>query len=347
MAGTRRLRGAASPQAATARDGRRLAAPARTAVAAALAELPARQAEARRQTVPASRPGNRPGAVPVHRLLTAWAGILRGTRGAADRRRARVTAPAVRHARPLATGRGGPARRPRAAIPGTAAGPQRATANPRAASTGAAGPPRAAARPGTAEPRRAASITVAPAPQTTAGFVQPLALRPVAARPVKGRVAGPHRAAGLAGQRRGACAVTRRRVATSAAPGGQTTPGHGGLPQVTHGEARGPRANGRLRVMAAVTVPTATVPMATVTVHHGQPAAGQATAGNETAGHETAGQATAGNETAGHETAGPASGTRRIRARHRPAVMPQPMSLGRMFLIRSAPSSSTRKRGLS
>jgi len=338
VAGTRRLRGAASPLAATAGDGRRLAAPARTAGAAVLAELPARQAEARRQTVPASRPGNRPGAVPVHRLPTAWAWVLRGTRDAADRRRARVTAPAVRHARPSATDRGRPVGRPRAAIPGTALGSQRAPARPRAASTGAAGPRREAARPGTAEPRRAAIITVAPGPQTTAGFVQPLALRPVAVRPAKGPVAGPHRvaglagqwrvaglagqrrAAGLAGQRRAASALTRRRMAASAAPGGQTTPGPGGVPQVTRGEARGPQANGLLRVMAAVTVP-----MATVTVHHGQPAAGQATAG--------------------HETAGQAYGTRRIRARRRPAVMPRPMSLGRMFLIRSAPSSSTRKRG--
>ncbi len=306
-------------------DGRRLAAPARTAVAAALAELPARQAEARRPRVRASRPGNRPDAVPVHRLLTAWAGVLRESRGAADRRRARVTEPAVRHARPPATDRGGPVGRPRAATPGRAPGPQRATARPRAASTGAAGPPRAAARPGTAEPLRAASITIVPGPPTTtAGFVQPLALRPVAARPAKGPVAGPHRAAGPAGQRRGASAATRRRVATSATPGGQPTAGHGGQPQVTHGEARGPQANGRLRVMAAVTVP-----MAAVT-------------GQATAGHGTAGQATA-----GHETAGQASGTRRIRARRRPAVMPQPMSPGRMFLIRSAPSSSTRKRELS
>ena len=329
VAGTRRLRrAAASPLAATAGGGRRLAAPARTGGAAALAELPARQAEARPPTVPASRPGNRPGAAPVHRLLTAWARVPRETRGAAGRPHARVTAPAVRHARPPLTDRGEPAGRPRAAMPGTAPGPQRATALPRAVSIRAAGPPRATARPGTAEPRRAVSIVVAPGPQTTAGFVRPLAVRPVVVRPValrpaKAPVAGPHRAAGLAGRRREASAVTLRRVATSAAPRGQTTPGHGGPSQVTQGEARGPRANGRPRVMA------------TVTVHRGQPPAGQATAV----------QAAAGPATAGPATAGQASGTRHARARRRPAVMPQPMSLGRMFLIRSAPSSSTPKRG--
>ncbi len=350
-------------------DGRRRVAPARTVGTAGLAELPGRQAEARPRTVPGrqaearlrtvpgSRPGNRLGVAPVHRpLTTAWAGVPRGTRAAVVRRRARVTAPAVRHLRPPTTAHGEPAGRPRAAMPGTALAPRRAAALPRAASIGAGGPLRAtnlgataaprvasiqaagprravrrrAARPGTAEPRRAVSITVAPGPQTTAGFGQPLAVRPVAVRQAKAPVAGPHRAAGLAGQRREASVVTLRRVATSAAPGGQTTPGQGGPPQVTQGETRGPRANGRPHVMAAVTVH-----MAAVTVHRGQPAAGQATAVQATAGQATAGQA----------TAGQASGVRHNRARRRPAVMSRLTSLGRTYLIRSAPSSSTRKRG--
>ena len=344
-------------------DGRRQAAPARTVSAAELAELPARQAEARPRTVPASRPGNRPGVAPVHRPLTAWAGVPRGTRAAVVRRRARVTAPAMRHARPPTTAHGEPAGRPRAAMPGTALAPRRAAALPRAASIGAGGPPRAtnrgataaprvastgaagprraarrrAARPGTAEPRRAVSITVAPGPRTTAGFGQPLAVLPVAVLPVavrqaKAPVAGPHRAAGLAGQRRKASVVGReasvatlRQEATSAVPGGQTTPGHGGPPQATQGETRGPPANGRPRVMAAVTVR-----LAAVTVQRGQPAAGQATAVQATAGHATAVQA---------------SGTRHTQARRRPAAMSRPTSPGRTYLIRSAPSSSTRKRG--
>ena len=242
------------------------------------------------------------------------------------RQHARVTAPAVRHARPPVTDRGGPAGRQRAAMPGTAPGPRRATALPQAVSIRAAGPPRATARPGTAAVPQAVSIAIAPGPQTTAGFVRPLAVRPVAVRPAKAPVAaGPHRVAGLAGQRREASVVTLRRVATPAAARGQTTPGHGGPPQVTQGEARGPRANGRPRVMATVTVR-----MATVTVHRGLPATGQATAVQATAGPATAGQA---------------SGTRHVRARRRPAVIPRPMSLGRMFPIRSAPSSSTPKRG--
>jgi len=329
-------------------DGRRRAAPGRTVGAAGLAELPVRQAEARPRTVPASRPGNLPGVAPVHRPRTAWAGVPQGTRAAVLRRRARVTAPAVRHARPQTTAHGGPAGRPRAAMPGTALAPRRAAALPRVASIGTDGPlqvtnlgataarravnigaagRRRAARPGTAEPRRAVSITVAPGPQTTASSGQPLAVRPTAVRPAKAPVAGPHQAAGLPGQRRAASVVTLRRVATSAAPGGQTTPGHGGPPQVTQGETRGPRANGRPRVMAAVTVR-----MAAVTAHRGQPVAGQATAGQATVGQATAGQV---------------SGTRHSRARHRPAVMSRPTSLGRTYLIRSARSSSIRRRGLS
>ncbi len=301
-------------------DGRRRAARARTAGAAALAELPARQAGARPRTVPASRPGNRPDVAPVHRPLTAWAGVPRGIRAAVVRRRARVTAPAVRHARPPTTARGD---QPGVREQRCPEQPSGLSEQPHARERRVPEQPgrvEQAARPGTAEPRRAAIITVAPGPQTTAGFGQPLAVRPVAVRQAKAPVAGPHRPAGLAGQRREASVVTLRRVATSAAPGGQTTPGHGGLPQVRQGETRGPQANGRPRVMAAVTVR-----MAAVTVHRGQPAAGQATAG--------------------HATAGQASGTRHTRERHRPAVMSRPMSLGRMFLIRSAPSSSTRKRG--
>ena len=333
----------AKPVGSYGRDGRRRAALARTVGAAGLAELPARQAEARPRTVPASPQGNRPDVVPVRRPLTAWAGVPQGTRPAVHRRRARVMAPAARHARPPATAHGGPAGRPRAASIGAALAPRRAAAPPRAVRIGAGGPPRAtnlgataaprvartgaagprrAARPGTAVPRRAVSITVTPGPQTTAGCGHPLAVRPVAVRQAKAPVAGPHRAAGLAGQRREASVVTLRRVPAPAPPGGQTTPGHVGPPQVTQGEARGQRANDRPPVMAAVTVH-----LVAVTVHRGQPAAGQATAVQATAVQ--------------------ASGTRHTRARHRPAVMSRPSSLGRTYLIRSAPSSSTRKRGLS
>jgi hypothetical protein len=200
-----------------------------------------------------------------------------------------------------------------------------------AANPGAAGVPRAASI-GVAEPLRAVSIAVAPGPQTTAVFVLPLVIRRIAVRPAKARAAGPHRAAGLAGRRRQASVARPRRAATSVAPGGQTTPGHGGPPRVTQGEVRVRRANGRPRVMAAATVHMAavTVPMAAVTGHRAQPAAG----------HAAVGQATP-----PRAAAGPAPGTRHAQARPRPAVTPRPISPGRTFLIRSAPSSSTRKRG--
>ena len=273
-------------------DDRQLAAPARTVGAERWPEVPARQAGARPRTVPARRPRTRRAAVPARRPLMACARIPRGTRAVVVRRRAPLTGPAGRHARPPETDREGTARPPRAASLG-AAGPLRAAGPPRAASIGAAGPPRAAARPGTAGPPRAASIAAAPGPRTTAGFVLPLAVRPA-----KAPVAGPHRAAGPAGRRREASAGTLRRVATSVAPGGQPTPGHGGPRRVTPGEARGPqaapkgageiptgrargpRAKGRPRVMAAVTG------------HRGQPGAGPATAAQATAGPERPGPGT-------------------------------------------------------
>jgi hypothetical protein len=166
---------------------------------------------------------------------------------------------------------------PRAGSTG-ATGPLPAPGPPRAGSTGAAGLPLA---PG---PPQAASIAAAPGPRTTAGFVLPLAVRRARAP-----VVGPHRAAGLTGRPRAASAGTLRRVATSVPPGGQPTPGRGGPHRVTPGEARGPqaapkgageiptgrargpRAKGRPRVMAAVTG------------HRGQPGAGLATAAQATA----------------------------------------------------------------
>jgi hypothetical protein len=232
VAGTRRLRRAPSPRAAMAEDDRQLAAPARTVGAERQPEVPARQAGTRPRTVPARRPGTRRAAVPARRPMMACARVPRGIRAVVVRRRAQLTGPAGRHAPPRETDREG------------TAGP------PRAASLGAAGPHPAAGRP------RAGSIAAAPGPRTTAGFVLPLAVR---------------------------------RVATSVPPGGQPTPGHGGPRRVTPGEARGPqaapkgageiptgrargpRAKGRPRVMAAVTG------------HRGQPGAGPATAAQATA----------------------------------------------------------------
>ena len=258
-------------------DDRQLAAPARTVGAERWPEVPARQAGARPRTVPARRPRTRRAAVPARRPLMACARIPRGTRAVVVRRRVPLTGLAGRHARPPETDREGTARPPRAASL-EAAGPLPAAGRPRAGSTGAAGLPPA---PG---PPRAASIAAAPGPRTTAGFVLPLAVRPA-----KAPVAGPHRAAGLTGRPREASAGTLRRVATSVPPGGQPTPGHGGPRRVTPGEARGPqaapkgaeeiptgrargpRAKGRPRVMAAVTG------------HRGQPGAGPATAAQATA----------------------------------------------------------------
>jgi hypothetical protein len=262
-------------------DGRPLAAPARTVGAERWPEVPARQAGARPRTVPAQRPGTRRPAVPGRRPLMARARVPRGTRPVVVRRRVPLTGAVGRHARPPETDREGTARPPRAASLGAAglrragstgaAGPLPVPGLRRAGSTGAAGP---LPLPG---PPRAASIAVTPGPRTTAGCVLPLA-----ARPAKAPVAGPHQAAGLAGRQREASAGTLRRVATSVPPGGQPTPGHGGPRRVTPGEARGPqaalkgaeeiptarsrapRAKGRPRVMAAVTG------------HRGQPGAGLA-----------------------------------------------------------------------
>jgi hypothetical protein len=258
-------------------DDRQLAAPARTVGAERWPEVPARQAGARPRTVPARRPRTQRAAVPARRPLMACARIPRGTRAVVVRRRVPLTGLAGRHARPPETDREGTAKPPRAASL-EAAGPLPAAGPPRAGSTGAAGLPLA---PG---PPRAASIAAAPGPRTTAGFALPLAVRPA-----KAPVAGPHRAAGLTGRPREASAGTLRRVAISVPPGGQPTPGHGGPRRVTPGEARGPqaapkgageiptgrargpRAKGRPRVMAAVTG------------HRGQPGAGPATAAQATA----------------------------------------------------------------
>jgi hypothetical protein len=279
-----------------------------------------RQAGAHLLTVPVSRPGTRPGAAPVRLPLMARAGVPRGTSPGVvrRRRRARVTRPAVRHARPPETGHAGPAGLRPAARPGTA-GPRRAAsigpaALPRVARPATAGPLRAAS-PGPAVPRPVASIAVVPGLRTRAGFVHPRV-----ARPAKAPVAGLHRAAGLAVHRREASAATLRRVATSAAPGGQPTPGHGGPPRVTPGDARGPRAKERPRVTAAVTG------------HHGQPPAGPVTAARATAGQAPV------------TRHGPAAGARTTA---RPAVLPRPMRPGCTFPTRSAPTSSTRKRGRS
>ena len=260
-------------------DDRQLAAPARTVGAERWPEVPARQAGARPRTVPARRPRTRRAAVPVRRPLMACARVPRGTRAVVVRRRARLTGPAGRHARPPETDREGTARPPRAAS--LEAGRTSARSEPDVRERGVPEQPDLSPAPG---PPRAASIAAAPGPRTTAGFVLPLAVRPA-----KAPVAGPHRAAGLTGRPREASAGTLRRVATSAPPGGQPTPGHGGPRRVTPGEARGPqaapkgageiptgrargpRAKGRPRVMAAVTG------------HRGQPGAGPATAAQATA----------------------------------------------------------------
>jgi hypothetical protein len=258
-------------------DDRQLAAPARTVGAERWPEVPARQAAARPRTVPARRPRTQRAAVPARRPLMACTRIPRGTRAVVVRRRVPLTGLAGRHARPPETDHEGTAKPPRAASL-EAAGPLPAAGPPRAGSTGAAGPPLAAG------PPRAASIAAAPGPRTTAGFVLPLAVRPA-----KAPVAGPHRAAGLTGRPREDSAGTLRRAATSVPSGSQPTPGHGGPRRVTPGEARGPqaapkgageiptgrargpRAKGRPRVMAAVTG------------HRGQPGAGPATAAQATA----------------------------------------------------------------
>jgi hypothetical protein len=269
-------------------DGRPRAAQARTVGAERLPEVPARQAEARPRTVPARRPGTRRGAVLARRPLMARAGAPPKTRAVVVRRRARLTGPAGRHARPPETDREGTAGPPRGASLG-------ATGLPRAGSIGATGPlpvpepPRAANTAATGplpapEPPPAASIAAVPGPRRTAAFGLPLAVRPA-----KAPVAGPQRAAGLTGRPREASAGTLRQVATPVPPGGQPTPGHGGPPRVTPGEARGPQA----ALEGAGEIPTAPArapqakgrprAMAAVTGHRGQPGAGPATAAQATA----------------------------------------------------------------
>ncbi len=247
-------------------DGRHLAAQARTVAVARSAVVPARQAGARLQTVRGRLPGSRPDTAPVRRPPMACAGVPAGTRPEAVRQRVRVTGLAARHARPPETD------------------PVRTAGPPRAASTGVAGPLRAAS-PGPAGPLPAASTAAAPGPPTTAGF----GLRPVV-RPAKAPAAGLHRA-GRPVRGKEASAAPRSRVATSVVPAGQPTPGHGGPPLVTHGEAHGPRAarGGLLQpaLMAAAgeirttrgrgpRVKGRPLVMAAVTGHRGQPAAGPA-----------------------------------------------------------------------
>ncbi len=151
-------------------------------------------------------------------------------------------------------------------------------------------------------------------------------------RAAKARVAGPHRVAGLPGRRReGSAAALRaaalRRAATSAAPGSQPILGHGGPPRVTRGEARGLPAKGRPRVQAAATGP------------RGRPAARPATGAQPTAAEATPAKAP------GQATAAQVPAARRARARLRRAVTKRPIRPGCTFLIRSAPTSSTRNRG--
>jgi hypothetical protein len=282
VAGTRRLRRAPSPLAAMAGDDRQLAAPARTVGAERRPEVPARRAGARPRTVPARRPGTRRAAVPARRPMMACARVPRGTRAEVVRRRAQLTGAAGRHAPPPETDREGTGP-PRAASLG-AAGPLPAAGRPRAGSTGAAGPLPAAGPPRAGSTGAAGPLPAAGPPQAASlGAAGPL---PAAGRPRAGSIAaapGPRTTAGFV------LPLAVRRVATSVPPGGQPTPGHGGPRRVTPGEARGPqaapkgageiptgrargpRAKGRPRVMAAVTG------------HRGQPGAGPAKAAQATA----------------------------------------------------------------
>jgi hypothetical protein len=209
----------------------------------------------------------------------------------------------------------------RAPPPGTDRG--ETAAPPRAAVPGPAAHPRAATTGAHALPP-AASIAADREPRTKADIAVPVV------RPAKALVVGLHPVAGLADRPRAAFGATLRRVATSVAPEGLLAPGRGAPPRATPGEARGPRVRGRPRAMAAVTR------------HRDQPAAGRATAAPATAGLATAAQVRA-----DHARAAQATGTGHAQARLRIAVMARPMWPGPMFLTRSAPSSSTRKRGLS
>ena len=246
--------------------GRQLAAQARTVGVARSAAVPARQAGARLRTVRGRLPGSRQDAAPVRLPPMACAGVPRGTRAEAVLRRVRVTGLVARHARPPETDR------------------VRTAGPPQAVSTAVAGALRTAS-PGPAGLLRAASTAAAPGPRTTAGF----GLRP-AVRPVKAPAAGLHRAAGRPVRRREASGAPRSRVAMSVVPAGQPTPGHGGPPTVTHGEARGPQA-ARQGLQPALMVAAEEIRatrgrgprvkgrplvMAAVTGHRGQPAAGPA-----------------------------------------------------------------------
>jgi hypothetical protein len=252
---------------------------------------------------------------------------------------ARATGPAGRHARPPETHRGGTAGPHPAASLG-------APGLLRAESTGVPVPRPAG---GTAGLLRA-SIAAAPGRRTMAGFVLLLVVRPA-----KAPVAAPHRAAGLAVRRRKASAATLRRVATSAAPGGRPTPGHGGPLRGTQGEARDPRAAPRgLRpvLRGAGEIPIARVHglrakgrllvMTVVTGHRGQPAAGPATPGQVTRARVARAQPVAGQAPGAGTRHGPAAG---VRTRPQRAVRRPPTWPGRRFLIWSTPSSSSRKRG--
>jgi hypothetical protein len=327
---------------------RPLAVPARTGGVVRPVAVLARQAGARLPTVPVRPRGTRRGAALIRRPLMARAGIPRRTSAAVVRRPARLTGPAVPHARLPETDHGGPAGLPRAGSI-AAAGPLRAVSLgtavlPRAGNIGVAGLLRAGEPAGLPQ----AGIAAAPGPRTTAGLVLGPAVRRPAVRPAEAPVAGPHRTADLAVRRREACAATLRRVATSEGPRGRPTPGHGGPHRGTQGETRGPRAALRdpgPALKAAVEIRTARargqrakghpLVMAAVTGHRGQPAPGHATAGLVIRGQAVAGRAPGTRH-------GLAAG---VQTRPRPAVTHRPTRPGRKFLIRSAPSSLSRRRG--
>ncbi len=307
-------------------NGRHLAAaPARTVGAARSVAVPARQAGARLETVPVRLGGARRDAAPVRRPLMARAGIPRKTRAAGGRQPSRATGPVGRHARPPET------HRRHARPPETHRG-------------GTAG-------------RLRASTAAAPGPQMTAGSVL---LRMV--RPAKAPVAAPQWAAGLAVRQKEASVATLRRIATSVAPGSQPTLGHGGLPRGTQGEARDPRATprglrpvlmrglrpvlrgaGEIRIARVHGLRAKGRPlvMTVVTGHRDQPAAGPATPAQVTRARVTRAQPVAGQAPGAGTRHGPAAG---VRTRPQRAVTRPPTWPGRRFLIRSTPSSSSRKR---
>src|SRR5208282_2813061 len=91
--------------------------PARTGGVVRPVAVLARQAGARLPTVLVCRRGTRRGAALIRRLLMARAGIPRRTSAAVVRRPARLTGPAVPHARLPETDHGGPVGLPRAGGP--------------------------------------------------------------------------------------------------------------------------------------------------------------------------------------------------------------------------------------